>query len=114
MAANSGITTITPEFVENALTLNARRFDKGGDNFYDQISALHKSVRGSHPDAACTGCAACSTAAPTPNTCRAASCAWPGKTSAWPTRAPCASPTTPPRPMSASARRKANWRWARP
>lgn len=29
-----------------------RRFDKGGDDFYDQISALHKSVRGSHPDAA--------------------------------------------------------------
>ena len=39
-------------FVQNALTLNSRRFDKGGDNFYDQISALHKSVRGSHPDAA--------------------------------------------------------------
>ena len=48
----SGITQVTGEFVENALTLNARRFDKGGDNFYDQISALHKSVRGSHPDAA--------------------------------------------------------------
>jgi putative ATPase len=32
--------------------MNARRFDKGGDNFYDQISALHKSVRGSNPDAA--------------------------------------------------------------
>ncbi|HEX4871121.1 MAG TPA: replication-associated recombination protein A [Nevskiaceae bacterium] len=29
-----------------------RRFDKGGDHFYDQISALHKSVRGSDPDAA--------------------------------------------------------------
>ncbi|HEU0196348.1 MAG TPA: replication-associated recombination protein A [Nevskiaceae bacterium] len=29
-----------------------RRFDKGGENFYDQISALHKSVRGSNPDAA--------------------------------------------------------------
>ncbi|MCW5594128.1 MAG: recombination factor protein RarA, partial [Burkholderiales bacterium] len=28
-----------------------RRFDKGGENFYDQISALHKSVRGSDPDA---------------------------------------------------------------
>ena len=28
-----------------------RRFDKGGDSFYDQISALHKSVRGSNPDA---------------------------------------------------------------
>ena len=51
-AETSGITRISREFVENALTLNARRFDKGGDNFYDQISALHKSVRGSHPDAA--------------------------------------------------------------
>lgn len=39
-------------FLEQALSLNARRFDKGGDNFYDQISALHKSVRGSNPDAA--------------------------------------------------------------
>ena len=31
---------------------NLRRFDKGGDAFYDQISALHKSVRGSNPDGA--------------------------------------------------------------
>ena len=51
-AGSAGITTITPDFIQNALTLNARRFDKGGDNFYDQISALHKSVRGSNPDAA--------------------------------------------------------------
>ena len=52
-AANaSGITAITADFLQNALTLNSRRFDKSGDNFYDQISALHKSVRGSHPDAA--------------------------------------------------------------
>lgn len=43
---------IDAEFLDNALTLNARRFDKGGDNFYDQISALHKSVRGSSPDGA--------------------------------------------------------------
>lgn len=35
-----------------AAGVRARRFDKGGDNFYDQISALHKSVRGSDPDAA--------------------------------------------------------------
>jgi putative ATPase len=49
---SSHITKIDASFVENAMTLNARRFDKGGDNFYDQISALHKSVRGSHPDAA--------------------------------------------------------------
>ncbi|WP_402720732.1 replication-associated recombination protein A [Janthinobacterium rivuli] len=51
-AKTSGITVITADFLQNALTLNTRRFDKGGDNFYDQISALHKSVRGSNPDAA--------------------------------------------------------------
>jgi putative ATPase len=51
-AGASGKTLIDGPLVENALTLNVRRFDKGGDNFYDQISALHKSVRGSHPDAA--------------------------------------------------------------
>ena len=51
-ARTSGVGVVTAEFLVNALTLNARRFDKGGDNFYDQISALHKSVRGSHPDAA--------------------------------------------------------------
>ncbi|HEV3106478.1 MAG TPA: replication-associated recombination protein A [Trinickia sp.] len=51
-AGAAGIGNITAEFITNALSLNARRFDKGGDNFYDQISALHKSVRGSNPDAA--------------------------------------------------------------
>ena len=39
-------------FVANTLSQSLRRFDKGGDAFYDQISALHKSVRGSNPDAA--------------------------------------------------------------
>jgi len=38
-------------FVEDALAKNLRRFDKGGEQFYDQISALHKSVRGSDADA---------------------------------------------------------------
>ena len=42
---------IDAAFIETALSQNLRRFDKGGDQFYDQISALHKSVRGSHPDA---------------------------------------------------------------
>lgn len=51
-AGTAGVQKIDAEFIQNALSLNARRFDKGGDNFYDQISALHKSVRGSHPDAA--------------------------------------------------------------
>ncbi|MER1968420.1 replication-associated recombination protein A [Castellaniella sp. GW247-6E4] len=47
-----GTSRVDAAFVQEVLTLNARRFDKGGDQFYDQISALHKSVRGSHPDAA--------------------------------------------------------------
>ncbi len=40
------------EQVGEVLTCDVRRFDKGGDLFYEQISALHKSVRGSDPDAA--------------------------------------------------------------
>jgi putative ATPase len=51
-AQNAGQTMVDSALVENALSMNARRFDKGGDNFYDQISALHKSVRGSSPDGA--------------------------------------------------------------
>jgi len=39
------------DFVDTVAQRAGRRFDKGGDNFYDQISALHKSVRGSDPDA---------------------------------------------------------------
>jgi putative ATPase len=39
-------------FVEATIARSLRRFDKGGEAFYDQISALHKSVRGSDPDAA--------------------------------------------------------------
>jgi putative ATPase len=39
------------DFVNAAAQRSGRRFDKGGDHFYDQISALHKSVRGSDPDA---------------------------------------------------------------
>lgn len=45
-------TEIDEAWLESTLSKNLRRFDKGGDAFYDQISALHKSVRGSDPDAA--------------------------------------------------------------
>src|SRR6202171_5879559 len=40
------------DFVNRVAQRAGRRFDKGGENYYDQISALHKSVRGSDPDAA--------------------------------------------------------------
>ncbi len=45
-------THVDGEFIDNTLAQSLRRFDKGGEAFYDQISALHKSVRGSNPDAA--------------------------------------------------------------
>jgi len=43
---------ITDAILEQVLADRTRRFDKGGEQFYDQISALHKSVRSSNPDAA--------------------------------------------------------------
>ena len=43
---------ITQDTLDEALQASLRRFDKGGDLFYDQISALHKAVRGSSPDGA--------------------------------------------------------------
>lgn len=50
-AARSEKTAVTLELTSNVLVRGTRRFDKGGESFYDQISALHKSVRGSNPDA---------------------------------------------------------------
>lgn len=44
--------TLSRAVVEEVLQADLRRFDKGGDLFYDQISALHKAVRGSSPDGA--------------------------------------------------------------
>jgi putative ATPase len=44
--------TIDEATLEQVLADRTRRFDKGGEQFYDQISALHKSVRSSDPDAA--------------------------------------------------------------
>jgi putative ATPase len=44
--------SITDQTLEQVLADRTRRFDKGGEQFYDQISALHKSVRSSNPDAA--------------------------------------------------------------
>ncbi|WP_373796561.1 replication-associated recombination protein A, partial [Neisseria dentiae] len=51
-AATRRLNELTPEFLAESLGAQIRRFDKGGESFYNQISALHKSVRGSHPNAA--------------------------------------------------------------
>lgn len=50
--ANLDDRTITMDIANKLLSSGAVRFDKGGEHFYDQISALHKSVRGSNPDGA--------------------------------------------------------------
>jgi putative ATPase len=50
-AGEAGKAQIDVAFVEATIARSLRRFDKGGDAFYDQISALHKAVRGSDPDA---------------------------------------------------------------
>ena len=51
MARDRSVKVLTADFLRKTLPATLRRFDKGGENFYDQISALHKSVRGSNPDA---------------------------------------------------------------
>ena len=54
MVINSGDSTnliINKVAIEKLISDKTRKFDKGGDQFYDQISALHKSVRGSDPNA---------------------------------------------------------------
>ena len=51
-AQTANINLVDAAFLDNTLAQSLRRFDKGGEAFYDQISALHKSVRGSNPDAA--------------------------------------------------------------
>ncbi|MDP9879507.1 putative ATPase [Variovorax boronicumulans] len=51
-ASAEKLTNITDEWLLRVLGERMRRYDKGGEQFYDTISALHKSVRGSDPDAA--------------------------------------------------------------
>ncbi|MBQ0719189.1 MAG: replication-associated recombination protein A [Gammaproteobacteria bacterium] len=52
LADDGGTRVIERAQVEQVITTDTRRFDKGGEYFYDQISALHKAVRGSSPDGA--------------------------------------------------------------
>ena len=51
-AEGANVIEIDEGFLQTTMASKLRRFDKGGEAFYDQISALHKSVRGSNPDAA--------------------------------------------------------------
>lgn len=50
-SGSSEVRFISQNIIQDVTSQSIRRFDKGGDLFYEQISALHKSVRGSNPDA---------------------------------------------------------------
>ena len=52
VVSQQSVALIDETWVKNTVSKQAKKFDKSGDHFYDQISALHKSVRGSNPDAA--------------------------------------------------------------
>jgi len=52
LAQDTDAKAITTQHIEAVISVRLSHFDKGGDHFYDQISALHKAVRGSNPDGA--------------------------------------------------------------
>jgi len=56
LSKESGPVHITLSIVEDVMQHRALLYDKSGDQHYDTISALHKSLRGSDPDASCIGC----------------------------------------------------------
>src|SRR6202012_3694171 len=51
-AVRAGLASVDAAFAASATSPSLRRADKSGDSYYEQISAFHKSVRGSQPDAA--------------------------------------------------------------
>lgn len=108
--AGNQVPVIDEALLASALSENLRRFDKGGDAFYDQISALHKSVRGSDPDAALYWFCRMLDGGADPRYLarRIVRMAWEDIGLADP--APRASPSMRRKPTSGSARPKANWR----
>jgi putative ATPase len=76
--------TSTKAVAAEAVQQRVLMYDKAGEEHYNLISALHKSVRNSDPDAALYWLGACLPAAKIRCIWRGASCAWPSKTSAWP------------------------------
>ena len=89
-AEQSGLLEIDEAQLERSLGEQLRRYDKGGEQFYDTISALHKAVRGSDPDASLYWFVRMLDGGVDPRYAARRLCAWRARTSAWPTHAPCA------------------------
>ncbi len=107
---DSGKRVLKAELLTEIAGERSARFDNKGDRFYDLISALHKSVRGSAPDAALTGTRGSSPPAAIRCTLPAAVWRLPRKMSATPTRGRCRSLFRRGIALPASGRRKANGR----
>ena len=84
-----GSAEITDAIVHDALQRRVLLYDKSGEEHYNLISALHKSVRNSDPEPPYTGWPACWKPGKIRSTSPAAWCAWRSKTSVWPIRTPC-------------------------
>ena len=102
---------ITDAWLLKVLGERMRRYDKGGEQFYDTISALHKSVRGSDPDASLYWFVRMLDGGADPRYMARRLVRMAARTSAWPTRARCAWRWTPRRSTSGWARPRASWRW---
>ncbi len=104
----------TAEKLQDVVQRRAPVYDKGQDGHYNLISALHKSVRGSDPDAALYYLSRMFDAGEDPLYLGGGLCAWRWKISALPIRRHWLSVMLPRMPMTISVHRKANWRWHRP
>jgi putative ATPase len=88
-ASGAGKTVVDGEFAKLSTSPSLRRFDKGGDEFYWQLSAFHKSLRGSDPDAALYWLARILDGSGDVSQVTRRMVVWPAKTSAMPTRRRC-------------------------
>jgi replication-associated recombination protein RarA len=112
---------VTLELLEQAVDRAAVRYDRDGDQHYDVISGFIKSIRGSDVDAAMHYLRGCSRRGRTRGSSPAGWSCTPARTSAWPTRPRCRSPSPPrrrssssgcPRRGSTSRRPPSTWRCA--
>lgn len=104
---------VTPDAITEAFGRHLPQMDKNGEDFYNLISALHKSVRGSHVDGALYWLARMVEGGADPCTSRGAWSAWPPRTSASPTRRPSGCASRRGTPSNSSAAPKATSRWRR-
>ena len=104
---------IGPEALARIVQRRVPLYDKSRDGHYNLISALHKSVRGSDPDAALYYLARMLRPARIRSIWLDAWCEWRWRISGWPIRKPSIRRSPPRRRSISSAPRKASWRWRR-